>query len=423
MRTSTLSPIVSRRGVARVSAVWMIVVVVLLFVVMGYAYIAQDEAAASETARKSAVADKTTADQALLTRTAELAERSGILGFTTDPATIPSNVDTARATLAELKAAFPDMEPVTTFEAAVPSAIQSYQTKLAKIAELEASIQNLTSQLSSERDAKDTLEGEKDTRISDLEQQLADAQETSRSEISRLESTVSDLNSRIRTSSDQIVSLQDEKRTTERTLEEERRNAASTKGQYTKRLNDITRRSEKADGEISAVLPAYGVGFINLSASDRLSEGITFRIVSGKPGADTSVAKARARVINVGPRFSEVEIFDVADAFQPVVAGDRIYNPLYEKKGERNAVLAGSISGAYNEPELRLLLANIGINIQNEISNTTDFLITGGPLFADEDGEPLEEPLQVDQLPVYGEARDQGITIVPIRDVLQYFEQ
>ena len=224
-------------------------------------------------------------------------------------------------------------------------------------------------------------------------------------------------------STDRITEVEDEKRATERSLEEEQRNTQSLRGQWTKTRNDIRKRSEKPDGEISAVLPDWGVGFINLASSDRLSEGTVFRIVSGKPGTDLSSAKAYARVVSVGPEFSEVKIYDVADQYQPVVAGDMIFNPLFEAKGERNAVLAGSISGTYNEPELRLLFDEIGINIQNEISNSTDFLITGGPLFVDDDGEPLEEPMQVDQLPVYGEARDQGVTIVPIRDVLQYFER
>ena len=165
----------------------------------------------------------------------------------------------------------------------------------------------------------------------------------------------------------------------------------------------------------------FGVGFINLSTSDRLSEGTVFRVVSGRPGADTSKAKALCRVTSVGPKFAEVAIYDVADRFEPVVVEDQIYNPLYEAKGQRNAVLAGNISGAYNETELRTLFAEIGIDIR--ISNATDFLITGGPIRTDEDGEPLEEPVPVDQLPVYGEARDLGITIVSMRDLFQYFER
>ena len=31
--------------------------------------------------------------------------------------------------------------------------------------------------------------------------------------------------------------------------------------------------------------------------------------------------------------------------------------------------------------------------------------------------------MPVDQLPVYGEARDLGVTIVSMRDLLQYFER
>ena len=108
---------------------------------------------------------------------------------------------------------------------------------------------------------------------------------------------------------------------------------------------------------------------------------------------------------------------------QPIVEGDKIYNPLYEPKSKRNAVLAGSIEGIYNKPELVQLFSEIGITVQDELSNTTDYLITGGPIFVDEDGEPLEEPLQVSDLAAYAEAKDRGVLIIPMRDVLQYFRR
>ncbi|MEM6675802.1 MAG: hypothetical protein AAF726_23330 [Planctomycetota bacterium] len=424
MRTNALTPNVSRRGVARVSAVWMIFLIVLLLVVLGYAYIAQDEASSVARARAEAVAAQREAESQFEDLQAQIASRSASLGFTEDAATIPSNVEAAQAALEEIKQVFPDMEPVKTYQDLVPAAIQAYRARVEQISTLEGRIAELTSQVEAERSAKDDLEREKDARIAQLEQEKRDGEETSSSEISNLESTVSDLTSNLRTSNDRITELEESRRSTQRALDEEKLAAQSTKGQYTKRLNDIQRRAEKADGEISAVLPNLGVGFINISARDRLSEGTRFRIISGKPGADVNEPKAFAVVTDVGPRFSEVRIEDVKDRFQPVVAGDKIYNPLYERKGDRNAVLAGAIAGAYNKPELELLFKEIGINIQNEISNSTDFLITGGPLFNDPvTGEPLEDPLQVDQLPVYGEARDQGVTVIPIRDILQYFER
>ena len=422
MLTSTSNSIASRRGAARVGAL-SIVMFVLFLVALGYGYIAQDEAAATQRALDAAVAEKATADSSVETITSDLAARSMVLGFSENPATIPSNVEAAGAALAELKANFPNMEPVKTFEDAVPSAIASFQTKTAQIGTLENRIKELEAQLSSERDAKSALQQEKDQRIAALEQEARDAAETSDSEIRRLEDSVSKLRSQLNSTTEQVTDAEDAKRATERALEEARLNHSSQRVQWTSLRNDMKRRAAKADGEISAVLPEYGVGFINLSAADRLSEGTVFRIVSGRPGADPASAKAFCKVTSVGPKFAEVSIYDVADRFEPVVVGDQIYNPLYEAKGQRNAVLAGNISGAYNEPELRILFKEIGINIQNEISNSTDFLITGGPMFVDEDGEPLEQPLQVDQLPIYGEARDLGVTIVPMRDVLQYFER
>lgn len=397
--------------------------VVLLLMALGYGYIAQDEAAVTERERAKAVAAQETVTETLDGQVAELASRSKILGFTTD-VTVPSNVESATAALAELKDAFPDMEPVKTYQDAVPAVIKAYQAKLAQIGTLQAQVTELEGKVNAERSSLSDLETEKDNRIAELETQLSDLRDTSSSEIARLESSVSDLRGQVTSSTDRITELTDTIRQGERTLDETVLASTSTRLGYTKRLQDITRRAEKADGEILAVAEQFNTAYINVKAGDRLSEGTVFRIVSGKPGADESKAKAYCRVVNAGPERSEVRIYDVADRFQPVVTGDKIYNPLFEAKGERNAVLAGSMSGSYNEPELRLLFAEIGINIQNEVSNTTDFLIAGGPLFVDEEGEPFEDgPMQVDQLPIYGEARDQGVTIVPIRDVYQYFSR
>jgi hypothetical protein len=168
----------------------------------------------------------------------------------------------------------------------------------------------------------------------------------------------------------------------------------------------------------------FDLGVINLTAGDRLSEGTVFRIVSGRPNADASVAKGYAIVTDVGPEVSEVRLFDIVDPLgQPIVAGDKLYNPLYEPKAKRDAVLAGTITGIYNEEELRLLLDEIGINVQDRITNTTNYLITGGPIFMDEDGEPLEEPLAVEELPEYTEALNRGIVVIPMSDVTQYFRR
>ena len=44
---------------------------------------------------------------------------------------------------------------------------------------------------------------------------------------------------------------------------------------------------------------------------------------------------------------------------------------------------------------MRLLLEDIGITVQNKLDLTTNYLIVGGPLFYDEEGEPVEDPIHV----------------------------
>jgi len=424
MRTKTSLPLSARRGAARISAVWLIVAFVLLAVAVTYAFIAQDEAAVAKRELATANQERDAAVERESAAKVELSNRSEQIGFTTDAATIPSDVAAMKAGFEDLKSAFPDTEPAKTYQDLIPLVKSAYATQLQKVAQNATRIKELEGRVAAERQAKGVLESDKDEQIAALRSELTDLKDTSESEISRLTSASEDLRTEVNTYTEQVTALTDKTRDTERSLAESKKIAASVKRQATERIKMIAKRSEKADGEISGVSLKYGIGFINLTSSDRLSEGTTFRIVSGRPGADTSIAKGYCTVTNVGPELSEVTVFDMVDPLgQPIVPGDQIFNPLYEPKGERNAVLAGSIDGIYNRPELEILLGEIGITIQDELSNTTDFLITGGPMFVDEEGEPLESPLKVEQLPIYAEARDRGVLVVPMRDVTQYFRR
>ncbi|MEC8495120.1 MAG: hypothetical protein VXZ39_09365, partial [Planctomycetota bacterium] len=419
MRTKTLPSISARRGAARLSAVWLIVAFVLLVIVGAFGFIAQDAASKAEKDAQTARQDAESAAERRSEANAELSARSAILGFTADAATIPSDVTAAQAALDDFKVAFPDMEPATTFELALPLAKSAYATLQNRLATQATRIAELEGQVAAERTAKSEMEDTKDGEIRDLRTQLTDLRDTTSSEIARLESANEDLRSEVNTKTGELTDAADAARASEKVAADTKALQKSEKLRFEKAINDIARRSEKADGEIAGASSEYGIGFINLTAADRLSEGTVFRIVSGRPGADATVAKGYAEVTNVGPRLSEIRIFDVVDPKgQPIVEGDKIFNPLYEPKSQRNAVLAGSIEGIYNKPELVQLFSEIGITVQNELSNTTDYLITGGPIFVDEEGEPLEEPLQVSDLAAYAEAKDRGVLIIPMRDVL-----
>jgi len=250
MLTSTPNSIASRRGAARVGAP-TIVMFVLFLVSLFYAWVAQDAEAAMKMELDAAVNARAESQASVETITRDLADRSILLGFSENPATIPSNVESGAASLAEMKANFPNMEPVKTFEGAVPIAISSYQTKVAQIGALQTRIGELEGQVSAERDAKAALQSEKDQRISTLEQEARDASETADSEISRLEDSVSKLRSQLNSTTEQVTDAEDAKRATERALENAKLEHAAQRGNWTSLRNDMKRRGEKADGEIT----------------------------------------------------------------------------------------------------------------------------------------------------------------------------
>ena len=178
--------------------------------------------------------------------------------------------------------------------------------------------------------------------------------------------------------------------------------------------------SETADGKILAVSDGLSLGWIDLGSRNRLAIGTRFHVVGGKPGA-TGV-KAWAEVTRVEAAQAEIIISEVSDPYNPVVAGDVVYNPLYDPIGGRNAVLVGRFSGAYNEKELRGLLAHIGVRVQGAVDETTDFIIVGLELYSDEDGEPLEEPLEPSELPAFKNAVAMGVSVVELTDIRRYFK-
>ena len=83
----------------------------------------------------------------------------------------------------------------------------------------------------------------------------------------------------------------------------------------------------------------------------------------------------------------------------------------------------GRFSGAYNGAEVRALLESVGITVQDSLDLTTNYLIVGGPVFVDSDGEPSEDPIQASELSEYQEAQAQGVYTISINDLRQYFKK
>ncbi|MEE8469564.1 MAG: hypothetical protein V3T22_13980, partial [Planctomycetota bacterium] len=418
----------SQRGVARVSAVWMIVLIVLFFVSMAFVYVANQEAQRAKGIAESASIDTVVANADR--DVAVLRAREISLGVGFYERTLP-NATTDMSTLADgltsLRGVFPDMpeSTVTDFERAIQPMIDAYRAKLDEIRTLDGRITSLESQLSASKSANTDISGQLQTRIGKLEQDLRDANQNASDEKARLEGQVADLRNEVNQTANNVNShlgtIDDLKAQAER-------DTLAAQSRITT-LNDAVvgkaqREAEGADGEILAVSKVLGTGWINRGSRDRVSRGLRFEVRTGNPNPLRGMGiKGFAEVIEVLESTSEVKFYDLADRYDPIVKRDRIYNPLFDPGGARYAVLIGRFSGTYNEAEVTALLEDIGITVQAELDRTTNYLIVGGPLFLDEEGEPVEEPIQPSELPRYKDATALGVKIISINDFRQYFRR
>lgn len=412
----------SRRGAARVSITWMIVVLIAFFASLAMIFVFDGERTKAETRAAEAEADAETARAQFDEERVYSRELSKVFGFY-DPelAAERTDLDAAREGLSQFKDGFNvGEESVKDFMTMSRRAVedrtnmsQSIRDKNQQIATLQADIdvraQNLT-----------TMTTEKDAEIRTLTQQINDANQAAADRQNELETEVASVRATLSDTEDILTQA-------EGATDDAKRAAREREAEFTTRLENMTRKlewerePERPDGKILETSEALSLAWIDLGKSNRLYGGMRFAIVDGRAGVSTT--KAWCEVLRVEDKMSEVKIFNIRDPFDPPSAGDVIFNPLYDPTGLRNAVLVGRFSGTYNEKELRAVLDGINVNVQENLDKTTDYLVVGSELYKDDDGEPLEEPQQPSELPVYKEAEAMGVRIVPIKLVTDYFRK
>jgi len=412
----------SRRGAARVNIVWMVAVIVAFFVAVGFVFIASDEASKATEAKEAALLEK---GEALKTAQ-ELRETnrqlSQVLGYyDREVATARADAAQANAGLDLLKSTFADVnQSVANFEDAVGRIIPAYNGKVRDIADLRQQVAQLTTDVQNKEAAITALTTSKDRQITDLRQQLNDAEQAAAARQNELETEVASVRSTLGDTESELSRVTGSKEDVQRGWDD-REVEMSTRLREMGNKLAFLREPEKPDGKLLAVSKNLDLAWINLGKNNRLFAGMTFRVVDGTPGDDR--VKAWAEVINVEADMAEVVLSGQTDKFDPPTPGDLIYNPVYDPSGERHAVLVGRFSGTYNEKELAGLLADIRVMVQKSLDKTTDYLIVGSELYYDEDGEPLEEPVQPSELGVYKEAEAMGVQIVPLKQIREYFRR
>jgi hypothetical protein len=148
------------------------------------------------------------------------------------------------------------------------------------------------------------------------------------------------------------------------------------------RYNWIIYRAEEArerkepDGEILAVQPELGIGFIDLVHHDRIFRGGRFKVYSLEKGGEKR-DKGEVEVLEVAREAaSKVAVYS-SRPDDPIQAGDRIYNETFERGKARNIAIAGRLTGKLSNEDAIRRIKEFGDVYQQRLNEKTNYLVVG----------------------------------------------
>lgn len=240
------------------------------------------------------------------------------------------------------------------------------------------------------RKSQEQLRKNKQKTINDLRQQLSKAED----EALRL----------ARDFDTEKKKLQDEKETVLKEVTTMRRDHAlqvarleSEKGQLEGRIKQLVKKKEKTyttyakpDGEVVYGEAALGYAWINLGTNHGLRPNTRFLVYQFIKGGRQQV-KGVLEVRRIEGDMSQCAILQnqevtdpitgkivrVPDRNNPVVRGDLIRNPFFDKEEQKVFVFLGKKlkAGQYNLPEIRRKISEAGGKVEKSVSIATHFVV------------------------------------------------
>jgi hypothetical protein len=411
----------SNRGAAKVSVVWAIGILMAFLVALVMFFLTSQQNTANAARAESAEKARKDLQAQVEEEKKHYQDLSTIVGYYDEAAAAPkTEIATITEGFKSLHTAFPEIDPsIKNFQKAMPVIVNAYNNQKKMVTERDTQLASLKAENEAlnksvrdigEKNSNDQRELQR--KLSDLEQARSDMQADLERQLAEARDNFKNADSKAR----QLQSTIDDN---QRKFQQEAQGLRGKLAEQGRKLQPFTKQPPVPDGKVLGISTELNLGWINLGAKNRLPVGTRFRVVSS--AHNESQVKAWAEVTQVEPDMAEVHFTDIKDPFDPPVVGDYVYNPLYDPNGERHAILLGRFSGAMNEKELKSMLSSMGVTVQKTLDRNTDFMIVGGEMYTDENGQPLAAPLQPSDLPVFKDAVAEGVQVVQLKDLRQYF--
>jgi len=374
----------SNRGAAQVSLMWAIALLVVALMAIAMAWMSQSKITELQLRNDSLVtarAEKAAEADDLRNQINEIGKK---IGYRDPGSTSGPSLNTVNASITEFANVFPSVDPESkTLQEILPGSMGDYQASLTKSATLQRELDKVRGDLSARQTEIGNVIRDKDSALADVRRELEDTRNSLNAQIVDAERRYNGLREQYRTLDERLTatvsSKDDEVKVATATAKEmKQRNDI-----LAKQLNGVERRADAPDGSILTANGDLNKAWIDLGRRQRVQEGMEFDVVD----ASSSRLKGRVRITKVDERRSEVTILNTVDRFDPIRGNDAIRNAMYDPTRGSIAVLLGNGFAGKSATDMKAMLAEVGIRVNEDVTNEADFLILGTPFFDEDTGE------------------------------------
>lgn len=196
-----------------------------------------------------------------------------------------------------------------------------------------------------------------------------------------------------------------------------RRDSSALEGQ----LKALAERREAAapeavDGSVLTVGNTGALVYIDLGARQGLRRGTRFEVLRPGKGGELT-PKGTLEVRDVEDDMSLAGLVGEANAFDPILPGDKLRNPHFEPNHQMHFFLLGDFPITLGKEQAAARLKELGAVVDEKLGTGTDVLVLGNKPAAE--GEDAKELTDSDE---YKQADKLGIRIIRFSELVEFLK-
>jgi NAD-dependent DNA ligase len=397
-----------------INAVWFVFVIVLFLGAMGALYMQNQELTRAREAEKRAIAEQERADATAQNEVAQHQALSVLVGFRAEGARLSSQ-PSITTKINEVRDRFPGDIGQS------DSTLESIIDRLRAIAERnERTANEQQNNAATELAARNAAESSRNSANASLQEQLdqanrdlADSRNTLTQQQSAADTRAADLQ---RLVDDATVQKNEAEAAHQKALSEVKGEADAAKS----RVNSLAEKLKihgsdenpwAVDGKIGSVGANTGLVFVDIGSQDLLRAGVKFDVFRFGKGGEL-IKKGAIEIRETFKDYSRAGILSEVNPLDPISEGDVVANPHFSRNRTKVFALLGNFP-AYGREFLAQRLRDLGCEVQDTVTSSTDFLVLG-----EKSSEPDAPELTDD--PSYKLAKDTGVQIFKLSDIERF---